>query len=147
MDDNLDDLRRLLTVISPLPWWIEPAQSTVLHGFKHTLDAYIACGTRGDPSGTFDVIERYDVDTDYAYLVAAANAVPVLLSRITDLEQRADRAASALATAMARNQHLQHTLEQIANRDETEMARARTLHYDMRGWARAALVPEEQSDE
>ncbi len=30
-------------------------------------------------------------------------------------------------------------LEQIANRDDDEMRVAQTPHYDMRGWARAAL--------
>lgn len=82
MTDDLNELRRLLAVISPLPWWVEPARPTLLHGYKRTLDAYIACGDG------YDVIERYDVDTDYAYIVAAVNAVPRLLDRLLDLENR-----------------------------------------------------------
>lgn len=83
---DIAELRRLLPLITPLPYWIEPAQPTLLHGYRRTLDAYIACGTPGDPSDTFDLIERYDVDTDYVYLVAAANAVPALLARLDAAE-------------------------------------------------------------
>lgn len=93
---DLAEIQRLLAVISPLPYWIEPAQPTLLHGYPRTLDAYIACGTRGDPSDTYDVIERYDVDTDYAYLVAAANVVPALIQELTTLRARVEQDADTI---------------------------------------------------
>lgn len=77
-------LDALLSAISPLPYWIEPER---IHPRYGPQDAYIACGTRGDSSDTYDLIERYNVDTDYAYLVAVANACPDLLVRIRALEQ------------------------------------------------------------
>lgn len=46
---------------------------------------------------------------------------------------------TALPRLIAEMRRLRAALKQIANRDEVEMQSARTLHYDMRGWARAAL--------
>lgn len=112
--DELDELRRLLTVISPLPYWIEPATPTRLHGYNHTLDAYIACGTQGDPTDTFDVIERYEVDTDYTYLVAAANAVPALFSHIANL-------GSALAVAAARIEPVLHAARRLVDTSRRDL--------------------------
>jgi hypothetical protein len=53
--------------------------------------------------------------------------------------ERADRWKARAEAAEAEVARLRAALEQIANRDPAEMATARTLHYDMAGWARAAL--------
>lgn len=45
---------------------------------------------------------------------------------------RAEAAQTQVAT-------LQNALTQIATRSDAELAQARTLHYDMRGWAREGL--------
>jgi hypothetical protein len=38
------------------------------------------------------------------------------------------------------NQRLRAALARIADRSDAEMEQARTLHYDMRGWAKAAMA-------
>jgi hypothetical protein len=76
---------------------------------------------------------RVALDADAPTLTAAvhnvergqADMIAAWHKRETELTQCADALRAAL--------------EQIANRDDAEMAAARTLHYDMRGWARAAL--------
>lgn len=59
---------------------------------------------------------------------------------------RSDDSDLCIHTALADNdkliaevRELRAALEQIANREDSEMVTARTLHYDMRGWARRAL--------
>lgn len=56
------------------------------------------------------------------------------------------QAESALRQAQARETQLRTVLEQIANRPDAEMERAKTLHWDMRGWARAVLAAPEPQD-
>lgn len=61
---------------------------------------------------------------------------------IADLPPVVDELAqprAELAQALSENARLRAALEKIANRDDAEMVTARTLHYDMRGWAAAAL--------
>jgi hypothetical protein len=45
-----------------------------------------------------------------------------------------------LAAMRAERDELRAVLHQIADRPDAEMATAQTLHYDMRGWALAALA-------
>jgi hypothetical protein len=42
-------------------------------------------------------------------------------------------------TLITEVRRLRAVLKHIADRDEFEMQTARTLHYDMQGWARAGL--------
>lgn len=105
-------------------------------------------------------------DSEYAMETARrtlAAAVPQLLDLLAAATARAEAAELRADTAIAEAVTIAHmighedlaaevrrlrqerddyraTLEQIAKRDDTEMAAARILHYDMRGWARAALT-------
>lgn len=89
------------------------------------------------------LIEAYDVGLLEADEPAIYWAVKTLIDEHESLTKTAEQSDSALALAAAQNQRLTTALEQIANRDDREMAVARTLHYDMRGWALAALASEE----
>lgn len=46
-----------------------------------------------------------------------------------------------LKAALSELRRLRAVLSKIANRTDDEMRTAATLHYDMRGWAGAALAP------
>lgn len=74
-----EELRRLCERCHRGPWWVERPDGR---------DAYIACGTRGDLSDTYDVYEIYDVDADYELMAAAREAVPRLLAEKAALEAR-----------------------------------------------------------
>lgn len=76
------DLRRLHAAATPTPYFIVPERDNPYHG---RMDAYIAYGEEGNGQETYDLIDSYNVDTDYAYLVAAANAVPELLDEVEAL--------------------------------------------------------------
>lgn len=69
--DNIDELERLAKVATPGPWWVMPEQRIAGLGAVSVLGAYIAYGTQGIGSETYDLIEQYNVDTDYAYIAAA----------------------------------------------------------------------------
>jgi hypothetical protein len=71
-----------------------------------------------------------------------------LLTTPNDSEAR-DACCQALAQVIVEDEQLRAEVERlraelshIANRDDAEMAHARTLYYDMRGWARAVLSPD-----
>lgn len=74
---DLDTLLRLHQAATPGPYWIEPEWKD-RQGKHH--DAYIAYGEQGNPHETYDLYDAYRVETDYAYLVAAANAAPGLVA-------------------------------------------------------------------
>ena len=73
---------------------------------------------------------------------------PVLLrARVAELERDItmmrdnwNEAEQNLAASQARERRLREACERIANWPDEDMSQARTLHYDMRGWARAALA-------
>lgn len=61
---------------------------------------------------------KLDAEANAAFIAAARDAVPALVAEV---------------------RRLRGALHQIARRDDAEMAAAKTLHYDMRGWAQRAL--------
>jgi hypothetical protein len=70
--------------------------------------------------------------TDDNAFAARVEGNEIVAGIIHDLQRQ-------LAEAKAECARYRAALEQIANRDDNEMVAARTLHYDMRGRARAAL--------
>ena len=75
----------------------------------------------------------------------AAALVALVYIFVAAHERRQARNANRLWIRLtAENVKLRSALKQIADRPDDEMAVARTLHYDMRGWARAALEGEQE---
>lgn len=74
---------------------------------------------------------------------ATYQATPVIDAQIgTFVTVNADELAGkslALTRALGQLAIARRALTEIANRQEGEMSQARTLHYDMRGWAQRAL--------
>jgi hypothetical protein len=71
---DLKELKRLASEATPGPWWVERPENR---------DAEICFGTKGDSSDTYDLIERYGVDTDYEYIAAAnPDTILALIERV-----------------------------------------------------------------
>jgi hypothetical protein len=73
-----------------------------------------------DGGGTpeIDVGGGYDIKEDATFIAAARSDVPALVAEV---------------------RRLARWLRMIADRPDAEMQQAKTLHWDMRGWARYAL--------
>lgn len=76
-----EELRQLAMKATPGPWWVD--RSPEADG----QDAFIAYGDPSDRTAQYDLLERYNVDTDYAYIAAVdPQTVLRLLDRIDELE-------------------------------------------------------------
>lgn len=58
-----------------------------------------------------------------------------------ELDTAAERMAAEIVRLRQDKARLTMALQRIGECDDTAMREARTLHYDMRGWAREALAP------
>ena len=110
--DELDRLTALAAAATPGPWTHEPCE----------YSRATQVSAKDAPYGVVMDNETYYPQAvraeDQAFCAAARDAVPALVAEV---------------------RRLRGALHQIARRDDAEMAAAKTLHYDMRGWAQRAL--------
>lgn len=91
MQPDIDAIEARANAATPGPWWVQPERQSEHSGL---LDAYIAYGTPGVGSETYDLYEAYNVDTDYVFMAAARTDVPNLIAAL-----RASQAQSAALLA------------------------------------------------
>lgn len=129
---DIEAINERVTRATPGPWWVQGPVKTHDGAYR---DAFVAFGTQGDLSDTFDLMERYDVDTDYQFIAHARTDIPALLTEVVRIEAAAQSMRAALAAcadaleAHARSEY-DGTIYFDDEMDRVERARAAMALFD-----------------
>lgn len=98
-DEELAEIEGRANNATPGPWWVERPHTWKPQPYR-TLDDFIAYSPfgeqgRSDPAHIFDLMEKYDVDTDYEFIAHARTDIPALIAEIRRLRRRAGRESEA----------------------------------------------------
>jgi hypothetical protein len=86
-------------------------------------------------------------DAPEPYSPTELEKVSSLIHRFNSPHSPQRRLLATLQAERAEKERLRDALEQIAHFDDAHMETARTLHYDMRGWARAVLATSNETEQ
>lgn len=75
-NEKLKEIESRLSLISRGPWFISKCGDNVFD---------VCCGTKGDPSDTYSIIDRYEFE-DYNFMANARQDIPALIKEIRELQ-------------------------------------------------------------